>query len=246
MGELAREDAGKVSSGDSPLHSPALLTSNFAMRRLLPLVLTLSFVLGACHRPNPLLAPVPKGLDGVGPDSFTVRVTTTRGSFDLKVHRDWSPRGADRLYWLVNHRYYDGVRFFRVLPKFVAQFGMSGDTAVGRLWRDRRIPDDTVKRGNVRGTLSFATSGPGSRTTQLFINLGNNQRLDAQGFSVTAQVVAGMEVVDSLYQGYGEGPPRGKGPSQGQIASEGEAYLARDFPKLDKILSARVVKRWKR
>lgn len=202
--------------------------------------------LAACHRSVPLTAPTPKGLEAVGPDSFTVRFTTTRGPFDLKVHRDWSPRGADRIYWLVSNRYYDGVRFFRVVPNFVVQFGMNGDTAVQRAFRERRIPDDTVRRGNVRGTLSFAMAGPNTRTTQLFINLKDNQRLDPMGFSVVAQVVAGMAVVDSLYQGYGDGAPRGQGPSQEAIAKEGEAYLARDFPKLDKVISARVIRRWSR
>ncbi|MBW7933784.1 MAG: peptidylprolyl isomerase [Gemmatimonadaceae bacterium] len=206
----------------------------------------LSFlVAAACHRPAPLTAPSPTTLDAVAPDSFTVRFATTRGDFFLKVHRDWSPRGADRIYWLVNHRFYDGVRFFRVVPNFVVQFGLHGDTAVNRAWKDRRFADDTVRRGNVRGTLSFATGGPNTRTTQLFINLKDNQRLDPLGFSVVAQVVAGMSVVDSLYQGYGDGPPRGKGPSQATMASEGEAYLAREFPNLDKIVSARVVQRWK-
>jgi len=216
--------------------------------RLSPLlsVLALSTALtAACHRPAPLTSPTPKGLDAVGPDSFTVRFTTSRGPFDLKVHRDWSPRGADRIYWLVNNRYYDGVRFFRVVPNFVVQFGMSGDTAAQRAFKDRRIPDDTVTRGNVRGTLSFAMGGANTRTTQLFINLKDNQRLDPLGFSVVAQVVAGMAVVDSLYQGYGDGAPRGKGPSQGTIAAEGEAYLAREFPKLDKVLTARVIRRWR-
>lgn len=215
------------------------------MRRFV-LVLLGTTLATACHRPVPLTSPAPKGLDAVGPDSFTVRFTTTRGPFDLKVHRDWSPRGADRIYWLVNNRYYDGVRFFRVVPNFVVQFGMNGDTAIQRTWKDRRFPDDTVTRGNVRGTLSFATGGAHTRTTQLFINLKNNQRLDPLGFSVVAQVVAGMSVVDSLYPGYGDGPPRGKGPSQETISSEGEAYLARAFPKLDKIITARVVRRWSR
>jgi len=215
------------------------------MRSLSLLLLCGAAVGGACHRARPLTAPVPEGLDAAGPDSFTVRFTTTRGPFDLKVHRDWSPRGADRLYWLVNHRFYDGVRFFRAVPNFVVQFGMSGDTTVSRVWRDRSFADDTVTRGNVRGTLSFATGGPNTRTTQLFINLKNNQRLDPMGFSVTAQVVAGMDVVDALYQGYGEGGPRGKGPSQDRIGKEGEAYLARDFPLLDKVVTARVVQRWR-
>lgn len=201
--------------------------------------------ISACHRTAPLTAPAPAGLDATGPDSFTVRFSTTRGVFDLKVHRDWSPRGSDRIYWLVSNRFYDGVRFFRAVPNFVVQFGMHGDTAVNAVWRGLRFPDDTVKRGNVRGTLSFATGGANSRTTQVFTNLKDNQRLDALGFSVVAQVVNGMSVVDSLYQGYGDGPPRGKGPSQEAIAKAGEAYLAREFPKLDRVITARVVHRWK-
>jgi peptidyl-prolyl cis-trans isomerase A (cyclophilin A) len=201
--------------------------------------------LAACHRTSPLLSPAPGKLDTVSPDSFTVRFTTTRGDFDLKVHRDWSPRGADRLYWLFQHKYYDRVRFFRVVPNFVVQFGMHGDTAINRAWKDRRFADDSVLRSNVRGTLSFATGGPNTRTTQVFINLKDNQRLDRLGFSVVAQVVAGMNVVDSLYKDYGDGPPRGKGPSQDTIAKDGEAYLAREFPKLDRVVTARVVKRWK-
>ena len=214
------------------------------MRSVL-LLFTLAVLASACHRSNPLTAPVPPGLDVVGPDSFTVRFATTRGAFDVKVHRDWSPRGADRIHWLVTHRFYDGARFFRVVPNFVVQFGLTGDTAVNRRWTDRRFADDTVKRGNVRGTLSFAKGGANSRTTQLFVNLKNNQRLDPMGFSVVAQVVAGMDVADSLYQGYGDGPPRGKGPSQDRITTEGEAYLARDFPLLDRVLTARVIERWK-
>jgi peptidyl-prolyl cis-trans isomerase A (cyclophilin A) len=225
------------------MHVPDL---SIPMRRLL-LPLSVAALAAACARPAPLTtASAPAGLDAAGPDSFTVRFTTTRGPFDLKVHRDWSPRGADRLHWLVSHRFYDGARFFRVVPNFVVQFGMNGDTAIQRRWKDRRFADDTVKRGNVRGTLSFATGGKDTRTTQLFINLKDNQRLDPLGFSVVAQVIAGMPVVDSLYQGYGDGPPRGKGPSQDRIGKDGEAYLASEFPKLDRIVTARVVQRWKR
>jgi peptidyl-prolyl cis-trans isomerase A (cyclophilin A) len=215
------------------------------MRRLSLLLTCFAALGGACQRLSPLTASAPKGLDAAGPDSFVVRFATTHGTFDLKAHRDWSPRGADRLYWLVNNRFYDGVRFFRAVPNFVVQFGLPGDTTLSRMWKDRRFADDTVTRGNVRGTLSFATGGPDTRTTQLFINLKDNRRLDPLGFSVVAQVVAGMNVVDSLYQGYGEGAPRGKGPSQDLIGREGEAYLAREFPKLDKIVTARVVQRWK-
>ena len=138
------------------------------------------------------------------------------------------------------------MRFFRAVPNFVVQFGMSGDTSINHAWQSQRMPDDSVKGENARGTLSFAKGGANTRTTQLFINLKDNQRLDPLGFSIVAKVVAGMAVVDSLYEGYGEGPPRGGGPSQERIAKEGEAYLAREFPKLDRIVTARVVRKWKR
>jgi peptidyl-prolyl cis-trans isomerase A (cyclophilin A) len=156
------------------------------------------------------------------------------------VHRAWAPHGADRFYNLVRAGYYDGVRFFRVLPGFMAQFGIHGDPVVSAAWRDQRIPDDPVRRTNVRGMVSFATAGPGTRTTQVFINFANNDRLDAMGFSPFGQVVEGMEVVDQLYADYGEGQPRGRGPDQGRMQAEGNAYLARQFPKLDTVKSARI------
>lgn len=203
-------------------------------------------LLGGCRRPAaPLLAPEPARLDAAGPDSFVVRFETTKGEFDLKVHRDWAPRGADRLHWLARYGYYDRARFFRVVPGFVVQFGLHADPAVTRAWRTRRFPDDSVTRSNVRGTLSFATSGPATRTTQLFINLRDNQRLDHLGFSPVAQVVAGMAVVDSLHAGYGEGAPRGQGPSQDRISAEGDVYLEREFPLLDQVRRARIVQEWR-
>lgn len=200
----------------------------------------------ACHRGGVTLSSndLPK-LDAAAPDSFVVRFETSRGPFDLKVHRDWSPRGADRLYWLVRHRFYDGVRFFRVVPGFVVQFGISPDTAVSRNWKSRRIADDSVTRSNVRGTLTFATAGPNTRTVQLFINIADNARLDARGFSPLAQVVDGMPVVDALYSGYGEGAPRGKGPEQGRMEKEGDAYIARDFPLLDRIIRTRMLEEFR-
>jgi peptidyl-prolyl cis-trans isomerase A (cyclophilin A) len=174
------------------------------------------------------------------PDSFRARFETTKGVFVVAVHRAWAPHGADRFYNLVRAGYYDGVRFFRVLPGFMAQFGIHGDPVVSAAWRDQRIPDDPVRRTNVRGMVSFATAGPGTRTTQVFINFANNDRLDAMGFSPFGQVVEGMEVVDQLYADYGEGQPRGRGPDQGRMQAEGNAYLARQFPKLDTVKSARI------
>ena len=208
------------------------------------LFVALTAALAACHRASADVAPTLKDLDAPAPDSFVVRFSTTKGDFDVKVHRDWAPAGADRVYGLVRHRYYDGARFFRAVPNFVVQFGLAAAPKATAAVHDRRIRDDSVTRSNVRGTVSFAAGGPNSRTAQLFVNLRDNQRLDRLGFAVLAQVVAGMEVVDSLYQGYGEGAPRGKGPQQDRITSEGEAYLARDFSRLDQIRQARVVARF--
>lgn len=212
------------------------------MPRRFLLALVLPLALTACSRPSPLLAPSPAGLDAPAPDSFVVRFETSKGDIDLMLHRDWAPRGVDRVYWLVRNGYYDGARFFRAVPNFVVQFGIAADPGVTAAFRTRRIADDSVTRSNVRGTLAFAAAGPDSRTTQLFINLRDNQRLDRLGFAVVGQVVAGMAVVDSLYTGYGEGAPRGKGPTQERITTEGEAYLARDFPLLDQIRRARIVR----
>jgi peptidyl-prolyl cis-trans isomerase A (cyclophilin A) len=174
------------------------------------------------------------------PDSFRARFSTTKGDFVIAVHREWAPLGADRFYNLVRSGYYDGVRFFRVLPGFMAQFGIHGDTAVTAAWRERRIADDPVRRTNGRGMVTFATAGPGTRTTQIFINYGNNDRLDGMGFAPFGQVVEGMEVVDKLYGDYGEGAPRGRGPDQFRLNVEGEKYLARQFPRLDKITKVTV------
>ncbi|MBM4194777.1 MAG: peptidylprolyl isomerase [Gemmatimonadetes bacterium] len=182
-----------------------------------------------------------------GPDSFDVRFTTSKGVFDVRVHRDWAPRGSDRVYHLVRARYYDGVRFFRTVKGFVTQFGLNGDTAVTRAWRGLRIDDDTVRKSNVRGTLSFAAGGANTRTTQLYISYGDNSRLDRSGFAVFGQVIRGMDaVVDSLYNGYGEGMPRGQGPMQDSINRQGNAYLVRGFPNLDYVITARIVREWKR
>ena len=174
------------------------------------------------------------------PDSFRARFTTNKGDFVITVHRAWAPRGADRFYNLVRSGYYDGVRFFRVIPGFMAQFGIHGDTAVTAAWRERRIPDDPVRRTNIRGMVTFATAGAGTRTTQVFINYRNNDQLDAMGFAPFGQVVDGMAVVDSLYGAYGDAPPRGRGPDQYRMHVEGEKYLARQFPKLDKVIKATI------
>lgn len=185
--------------------------------------------------------PASPALAAQAPDSYRVRFETTKGDFVIAVHRAWAPLGADRFYNLVRSGYYDDVRFFRVIPGFMAQFGIHGDSAVSNAWRERRIADDPVRRTNVRGMVTFATAGPGTRTTQIFINFGNNDRLDGMGFAPFGEVVEGMEVVDALYGGYGEGQPRGRGPEQTRMQIEGNSYLQREFPRLDHITQARLV-----
>lgn len=185
--------------------------------------------------------PTSPALAAQAPDSFRARFETTKGDFVIAVHRAWAPLGADRFYNLVRSGYYDDVRFFRVIPGFMAQFGIHGDSAVSTAWREQRISDDPVRRTNVRGMVTFATAGPGTRTTQIFINYGNNDRLDAMGFAPFGQVAEGMEVVDALYGGYGEGQPRGRGPEQMRMQIEGNKYLGREFPRLDYIKQARIV-----
>lgn len=175
------------------------------------------------------------------PATYRARFVTSAGTFVIEVHRAWAPQGADRFYELVKGGVYNGQRFFRVLSGFMAQVGIPGDPKVSAAWRERRILDDPVKQSNTRGMVSFATAGPNTRTTQIFINFGNNASLDAMGFAPFGQVVTGMAVVDHLFAGYGEGAPRGAGPDQGRIQAEGNAYLQRDFPKLDYIKTATII-----
>lgn len=172
------------------------------------------------------------------PEQFRVKFETTKGDFLVEVHRDWSPRGADRFYNLVKIGFYNDVAFFRVLEGFVAQFGINGNPEVNKAWRNATITDDPVKHSNTRGTLVFATGGPNTRTTQLFINYADNTNLDRSGFSPFGEVVEGMEVVNSLYAGYGEGAPRGSGPNQALIQAAGNSYLKSRFQKLDYVKSA--------
>ncbi|MCU1274576.1 MAG: peptidyl-prolyl cis-trans isomerase PpiA precursor [Bryobacterales bacterium] len=176
--------------------------------------------------------------DERAPDSYKVRVDTRKGGFVMTVTRSWAPLGADRFYTLVKSGFYDGARFFRVLPGFVVQFGIPRDPGLNAKWRNAKLPDDRVRQSNRRGTVSFATSGPNTRTTQVFINLANNARLDGRGFAPFAAVTQGMEVVDQFYSGYGEGPPMGGGPSQSRAEAEGNVYFERAFPKLDYIKKA--------
>ena len=174
------------------------------------------------------------------PEVFRVKFDTTKGEFVVEVTRAWAPRGADRFYELVNARFFEGARFFRVVPRFVVQFGLKGDPAADRRWSQMSIPDDPVTENNVRGMVTYAMAGPATRTTQLFINLQDNIALDTKGFAPFGKVVAGMEVVDQLHKGYGDAPPGGVGPEQERIRTEGNAYLERYFPRLDYIKTATV------
>lgn len=174
------------------------------------------------------------------PDSFDVRFETTKGDFVVRARREWAPHGVDRFHRLVEEGFYDDNRFFRVIDGFVVQFGLSGDPRENARWRPRTIPDDEVVTNNDRGTVTFAMAGPDTRTTQLFVNLVDNRRLDTMGFAPIGEVVEGMDVVESLHSGYGEGAPRGRGPDQSRIHSEGNAYLDEEFPELDAIRRARV------
>ncbi len=176
------------------------------------------------------------------PNTFLVKFKTTAGTFVIEVHRDWAPHGADRLHELVSAKFFNDSRFFRVVPGFVAQFGIAGKPTVAQAWRNKTIPDDPVIKSNLRGFVSYAMTGPNTRTTQLFINLVDNSRLDAQGFAPIAQIVEGMDVVDKLYSRYGETSGGGmRAGKQDRLFEEGNAWLDRDFPKLDKLIKASIV-----
>ncbi len=181
----------------------------------------------------------PSTLTAKAPDKYTVKLKTTQGDVLIDVTRAWAPLGADRFYNLVKAGFYDDTAFFRVIPGFMAQIGIHGDPAIAEAWRAARIQDDPVKESNTRGMVSFATAGPNTRTTQFFINFGNNARLDGMGFAPIGKV-RNMEIVDKLYGGYGEGAPRGKGPNQGRLNREGNTYLKADFPELDYIEKATI------
>jgi cyclophilin family peptidyl-prolyl cis-trans isomerase len=204
--------------------------------------LIIGVALAACHHQpsvsgNALLDPSAPLWHQRAPDVFEARVETTKGPFVVEVVRAWSPLGADRFYALARAGYYNDTRISRVVPNFIAQFGIAGDSAVNATWAHRTFPDDSVKQTNVRGTVAFAMTGPNSRTTHVYINLVDNTRLDAQGFSPIGRVVRGMNVVDSLYSGYGENSGGGvRAGKQGPLLSGGNAYIDREYPKLDRLL----------
>src|SRR4249919_692460 len=172
----------------------------------------------------------PASLREPAPAQYKARFDTSKGVFVLDVQRNWAPTGADRFYNLVKNGFYDNVRFFRVISGFMVQFGINGDPKISVPWREAKIKDDPVVQSNRRGYITFAMAGPNTRTSQVFINFGENGSLDSQGFPPFGRVIQGMEVVDKLNAEYGEGAPRGRGPDQGRLQIEGNAYLTKDFP----------------
>ncbi len=208
--------------------------------RILSWSIALSAFLGAAlaaASPNPKLMNA-SALNAKAPESFKVKLQTSKGDVVVEVTRAWAPNGADRFYNLVKNGYFDGCRFFRVISDFMVQFGIHGDPAVNQVWHEARIPDDPVQESNKRGYVTFATAGPNTRTTQIFINFNDrNAGLDAQGFAPFGKVVEGMEVVDKLFSGYGENAPE----VQGRAQSEGNVYLTKSFPNLDFIKTATVM-----
>jgi peptidyl-prolyl cis-trans isomerase A (cyclophilin A) len=195
-------------------------------------LLAAAFVLASgCSKPTKVVVP----------EVYRAQFGTSQGDFVVEVTRAWAPRGADRFHELLRVHYFDQGRFFRVLPGFIAQFGIHRDFDVHGKWRTLMIPDDPPREKNLRGTLSFAKSGPNTRSTEIFINLSDNQVLDEQSFVPFAKVVEGMEAVDRLYSGYGELAPEGRGPNITRIEDEANEYIVPRFPKLDYITRARLV-----
>lgn len=186
----------------------------------------------------------PASLKEQAPATYKARFDTSAGVFVIQVTRDWAPLGADRFYNLVKNGFYDDTRFFRAIEGFMVQFGIHGDPTVSAAWRNARIGVDPVKQGNKPMRITYAMGGtPDTRTTQVFINfVDNSASLDKLGFASFGEVVEGQDVVKKIFTGYGEGAPRGKGPEQGRIQMEGNAYLNKEFPKLDHIKKATIEK----
>lgn len=183
----------------------------------------------------------PAGLKETAPETYNVKFDTSAGEFVIKVTRAWAPVGADRFYNLVKNGFYDEARFFRAVPGFMVQFGLHANPAVTKVWQPARIAPDKVTQSNKKGFITFAMGAtPDTRTTQVFINFRNNTNLDSMGFAPFGEVVSGIENVDKIYTGYGEGAPRGGGPPQGRVAAEGNAYLTKSFPKMDYIKTATI------
>jgi peptidyl-prolyl cis-trans isomerase A (cyclophilin A) len=205
-------------------------------RTLLAAVVAAALVAAGAAASGPSLLH-PNSLHAKAPGVFRVRFTTTKGPFVVTVHRKWAPRGADRFYNLARAGFYKGQRLFRVIPGFVVQWGISGTPAISHAWEHATIRDDPVRHANKRGTIVFADAGPNTRTTQVFVNLGDNASLDSQGFAPFGVVTSGFATLEHLYHGYGEGPSN----DQAQITQQGEPFLRAHFPKLDRILKTRVL-----
>jgi len=216
-------------------------------RARLATAILVAFGASCTRQESPLATPNDTELAQPAPDSFRVDMATSRGKLTVMARRVWAPHGVDRFYYLTKHHYYDSTYFFRVVENFVAQVGISGQPRVNAAWESRRIPDDPVKHSNTRGTIAFASQGPNTRTVQLFINLRDNPKLDTygSGFPPIAEVVDGINVAESLYGGYGEGPPGGLGPRQEFIMQQGNDYLRHFFPRLDLILRATIAQEWR-
>jgi peptidyl-prolyl cis-trans isomerase A (cyclophilin A) len=208
-------------------------------RLILTLVLAVFAAPALAQAPN--LAN-PAALNEQAPASYKVKFDTTKGAFVIQVTRAWAPNGADRFYNLVKNGFFDDVRFFRVISGFMVQFGINGDPQLSARWRQAQIKDDAVTQSNKRGMITFATAGPNTRTTQVFINFADNTNLDGMGFAPFGRVVSGMNVVDAINAEYGEGAPRGRGPDQGKLQNEGNAYLAREFARMDYVRKATIEK----
>lgn len=195
-------------------------------------ILVLAVSLSACQKPAPKV---------VVPDVFRVKFETSQGDFVVEATKAWAPHGVDRFHELLRMHYFDQSRFFRVVPGFIAQFGVHRDFKVHDVWREMFIVDDPRAQSNTRGTLSFAKSGPGTRATEIFINLADNKSLDDDNFVPFAKVVEGMDVVDKFYAGYGDVRPQGKNIDPGRVEEEANEYLVQRFPKLDYIKKATIL-----
>jgi peptidyl-prolyl cis-trans isomerase A (cyclophilin A) len=184
---------------------------------------------------------VPDAFNETAPDTYDVKFDTSVGEFVVRVTRAWAPHGADRFYNLVKNGFYDEARFFRAVPNFMVQFGLHANPTASKIWQRARIPPDKVTQSNRKGFITFAMgTSPDTRTTQVFINFRNNTNLDRAGFAPFGEVVSGIDVVDKIYTGYGEGAPSGNGPPQGRVLNEGNAYLTKSFPKMDYIKTATI------
>lgn len=210
------------------------------MKWLLLSVLVLLALAGCGNSPDPGKAASKPTPPPPMPDVYRVTLDTTNGEVVVEVHKDWAPEGAERFYTLVNQGFFDGARFYRVVRGYIVQFGYSGDPKIDSLWQSSFLPDDPVKKSNKRGFVSFAQQGKNSRTTQVFINLRDNPSLDKAGFAPFAEVVEGMDLVESIYSAYGDVPTRGSGPDPQLLGSQGNPYLTSKFPRLDYIRKATV------